>query len=64
MHFCSGQDLRWVKIEKIKEKVICPYCGNGQKIQYTPDAKCWGVYVKCQARHCKKEFEVKINADK
>lgn len=23
-----------------------------------------GVFFKCQARHCKKEFEIKINQDK
>lgn len=47
-----------------KKKVVCPYCGHEQKVQYAPDAKCRGVFVKCQARHCKKEFEIKINQDK
>ena len=28
------------------------------------DAKCRGVFFKCQARHCKKIFEIKINPGK
>ena len=47
-----------------KEKVKCPFCGHEQKGQYTPDAKCRGVFIRCQGRHCKKEFEIKINQDK
>lgn len=47
-----------------KMKVKCPYCGHEQKVQYIPDAICRGVFFKCQARHCKKEFEIKINQDK
>ena len=47
-----------------KKKVKCPYCGHEQKVQYTLDAKCRGVFLKCQARHCRKEFEIKINQDK
>lgn len=47
-----------------KKKVECPHCGNKQKVQYTPDAICRGVFIKCQARHCKKVFEIKINQDK
>lgn len=31
---------------------------------FTPDAKCRGVFIRCQGRHCKKEFEIKINQDK
>ena len=42
-----------------KNKVKCPFCGHEQKIQYTPDAKCRGVFIRCQGRHCKKEFEMK-----
>lgn len=49
-------------IEKVKVK--CPYCGHEQKVQYTQDAKCRGVFLKCQARHCRKEFEIRINQDK
>lgn len=51
-----------VAIEKLKVK--CPYCGHEQKVQFTPDAICRGVFIKCQARHCKKEFEIRINQDK
>ena len=47
-----------------KRKIKCPYCGHEQKVQYAPDAICRGVFFKCQARHCKKEFEIKINQDK
>ena len=47
-----------------KNKVNCPFCGHEQKVQYTPDAKCRGVFIRCQGRHCKKEFEIKINQDK
>lgn len=47
-----------------KKKVKCPHCGHEQKVQYTSDAKCRGVFIRCQARHCKKEFEIKINQDK
>ena len=46
-----------------KNKVKCPFCGHEQKVQYTPDAKCRGVFIRCQGRHCKKEFEIKINQD-
>ena len=55
----------WQGVKKIeKKKVRCPYCGHEQKVQFTPDAKCRGVFIRCQARHCKKEFEIKINQDK
>lgn len=47
-----------------KKKVKCPFCGHEQKVQHTPDAICRGVFIKCQARHCKKVFEIKINQDK
>lgn len=62
------RSYRWLevlKIEKvIKKKVTCPFCANEQKVQYAPDAKCRGVFIKCQARHCKKIFEIRINQDK
>ena len=29
-----------------------------QKVQYAPDARCRGVFIKCQARHCEKVFEI------
>ncbi len=47
-----------------KFKIKCPHCGHEQKVMYTPDAECRGVFIKCQARHCKKEFEIKISRDK
>ena len=48
----------------MREKVRCPYCGHTQKVQYTHDAKCRGIFVKCTARQCRKEFEIKINQDR
>ena len=55
----------WLEVGTIeKKKVRCPHCGHEQKVQYAPDAKCRGIFIKCQARHCKKEFEIKINQDK
>ena len=51
-----------IKIEK--RKIKCPFCGHGQKVQYVQDASCCGIFIKCQARHCRKEFEIKINQDK
>lgn len=41
-----------------KKKIKCPFCGHEQKIQYASDAQCHGVFIKCQARHCKKVFEI------
>lgn len=43
-----------------KKKVECPYCGSTQNVQYTPQALCCGVYIKCRARHCRKVFEIKL----
>lgn len=53
-----------IQIEKVKKKVLCPYCGHEQKVQYAPDAECRGVFIRCQARHCKREFEIVIKQDK
>lgn len=55
---------RVIQIEKVKKKVLCPYCGHEQKVQYAPDAECRGVFIRCQARHCKREFEIVIKQDK
>ena len=44
----------------MKEKIRCPYCGHEQKVQRSADAKCKGVYVKCQGRQCRKVFEIVI----
>lgn len=43
------------------KKVECPYCGYKMPILYNDKSKCSDVFVKCKARHCKKEFEIKIN---
>ena len=50
--------MGFLSLEIEKKKIKCPYCGHEQKIQYAPDAKCRGVFIKCQARHCKKIFEI------
>ena len=59
--------LKWLEvseIEKIKKKVKCSYCGGEQNVQFTPDAVCKGVFIRCKKRHCRKVFEIKINQDK
>ena len=45
-------------------KVKCPHCGHEQNVMYRKDAQCRGIFLRCKARHCKKEFELKINQDK
>ena len=43
-------------------KVKCPYCGYEMPIKYTPKAAvCFGVFVRCKGRQCKREFEIKID---
>ena len=61
MHLYQWQE--GTAIEK-KKKVKCPHCGHEQKVQYISDANCRGVFIRCQARHCKKEFEIRIIQDK
>ena len=51
---------RWSDIEK----VTCPYCGATVNILYTPTAQCCGVWVRCKARHCRREFEVVLKGGK
>lgn len=47
------------------KKVKCPYCGHEQNIFYdVKNAQCMGVFFRCKARHCKKEFEIRLNQDK
>lgn len=48
----------------MREKVRCPYCGHAQKAQYEKNAQCRGVFIKCEARQCRKIFEIKINQDR
>lgn len=47
-----------------RKKVKCPYCGQEQKEQYAPDAKCRGIFVRCQGRQCRKIFEIVIDQDR
>ena len=43
-------------------KVKCPYCGYEMPIKYTQKAAvCFGVFVRCKGRQCKREFEIKID---
>lgn len=46
-------------------KVICPYCGheNGTT-QYTGDAQCKGIVLRCKNKKCKRLFEIKIKGGK
>ena len=47
------------------DKVKCPYCGHEQNILYDKEnARCQGIFLRCKARHCRKDFELKINKDK
>ena len=46
------------------KKIKCPYCGYEMPIKYDPKmASCRGVWVRCKGRLCKREFEVRINAN-
>jgi len=40
--------------------VICPYCGYRMPAQYTPDAICKGLWLKCKGRQCGRTFEVNL----
>lgn len=43
------------------KKIKCPYCGYEMPILYDEKkAKCEGLWVKCKARKCGKEFEIKV----
>lgn len=44
-----------------RKKVRCPYCGHEQNVQYIPGAVSRGIYMRCKARQCKREFEVRID---
>ncbi len=46
-----------------KEKIKCPFCGYKMPIERDKNAVCKGVFVKCKARNCGKEFEIKINSE-
>lgn len=49
--------------EKTKdlESVRCPYCNSKYPVLYNRDSIAEGLYVRCKARHCKREFEIKID---
>lgn len=46
------------------KKVVCPFCGYKQPVVLSDTAVCRGVWVRCKARHCKKEFEIQTPAKK
>ncbi len=46
-----------------KEKIKCPFCGYKMPIERDKNAVCRGLHVRCKARNCGKEFEIKINED-
>lgn len=59
----------WLEVDDMSEnqnqkpkdtKIKCPYCGYEMPIFVKPPAVCRGVFTKCKGRHCKKEFEIKV----
>lgn len=46
------------------EKVKCPHCGYEMPLQYTKNAVCRGVFVRCKGKHCKRLFEIRIEPTK
>lgn len=49
-------------MERPEQKVKCPYCGYEMPVIYRREAVCWGVFVRCKGRNCKKTFEIKLPA--
>lgn len=45
-------------MEKDHRKVKCPFCGYEMPIYLKENAKCYGVFVRCKGRGCKKIFEI------
>ena len=50
-------------MEKIKNRIKCPYCGYEMPLYYGEKSLCKGIFVKCKGRNCKKEFEIRINTE-
>ena len=47
--------------KKEMRKVKCPFCGYEMPIFYRPGtAACRDNFVKCKGKHCRKEFEIRI----
>lgn len=42
------------------KKVVCPYCGYGNPVFYSPDSNSEKITIRCKGRKCRKEFEIKI----
>lgn len=45
---------------EVRKKIRCPFCGHEQNIQYVPGAVSRGLFMRCKARQCRKEFEVRL----
>lgn len=43
-----------------RTKIKCPHCGYKMPIEYEEKGVCKGVFVRCKARHCRREFEIKL----
>ena len=48
---------------EVRKKIRCPFCGHEQNIQYVPGAVSRGLFMRCKARQCRKEFEVRLAPD-
>ena len=44
----------------MQKRIRCPFCGYRMPIMALEDAECHGLIMKCKARNCGKEFEIKI----
>lgn len=44
----------------VEKKIRCPYCGYEMPIFVRSPAECWGVFVRCKGRGCKRIFEIKV----
>ena len=44
--------------------VVCPFCGYKMPVEYSNDANCNGVFLRCKGRSCKKIFELRVESGK
>lgn len=49
-----------MRIKNERKRVICPKCGYRMPLEYSGDAECAGVFVKCKGRNCTHIFELNI----
>lgn len=52
-----------METQSLRHKVVCPFCGQTQNVQFEENAVSRGIYVKCKGRHCRREFEIYLPAD-